>query len=711
MFNNQLEGAQRVHNSAIAAAGNVSPSLNPRQIQRDNARKAARGLRAQQELEMLQRGAELLAGQEPSQIANLATAYGVPQEEIIANISKQTRIQKRKDSAITELDVMRQMQQAAKSLSDASESAELKGIAYQEEPEVNPFGQMQDDSQSYSRDEAVRYGVIAPEDMTESERAQQAEGVERPLSGQAGVKDALRQLQNARENPGMMRSAIAKVFGGDPLPGSAGLEQRLIDSLQYGQSQRAAEADQSREMAKADRAAFGFGRNETAEYNTRRAAAEAEAIARDRFLLGGGGAIADEILARIGRGAAGTIGTADFRDGTYVDPNTGAPLAMQEPANNVFAGSNTPDTHNQLNAPSRESAIDYVARQQPDFRDGGRVFGDYPQVDITGQSTLFADRVRNSGLVDPRRVPSDIRSIDEFQKAVDAIAAITAEKGQRMYRRAEVGDVNTKRMTTKNIRVPADQVGPEEVMNKLRYTPAEQQAFSQALYQSTVSANSGINANRAANYFGRNAVAMGPKDGIVFSAAEAINPREGEATVARVNPGQQLEGQDIKSAFRNLSDPGARQPFIGQVEGQPPRINRFVGAGIGNLPTDQIPGALRSQAADREKVKAERALRKAGKPVSPARVQRAAEGMVNEGLLHQNTVKAQLTRERAIRDNKRRNEREFNIRTRTGAPPAEPRSAASAQGYGNDLRSVQNAAREQSADMSLSDLIRRRRLG
>tara|TARA_B100001778_G_scaffold271016_1_gene232891 strand:+ start:528 stop:2663 length:2136 start_codon:yes stop_codon:yes gene_type:complete len=709
VLNNQLEGAQRIHNAGTAASGNVSPSNNPRQIQIDNAKKAARGVRAQQELEMLRRGAEIIASERPSQINTIAQRMGLSEEEIIGQISLQTRAQRRKDSNVTELDVMRQMMQASKSLADVSESAELKGIAVREEQEIDPFGMMQDDSQSYSRDEKVRYGVLPDDMLTDNERALKAEGVERPVTGEAGVRDALRQLQKARANPGMVQTGLAKLFGGEVLPGSAGLEQSLEDGLQYGASQRAAEADLARRYAIADRAASGFGRNETALANEYRAAAEAEAIARDRFTAGGGGAIADEMMARIGAANAGPVGTADFNGQTYIDPRTGTPIAIDQPGNAVFAGSNTPDTHNQLNAPTRETAIDYVARQQPDFTGGGRVFGDYPQVDITGQSTMFADRVRNSGMVDPRAVPQDIRSIDEFQKAVDAISAITAEKGTRMYRRAEVGDPVTKQMGYKNIRVAPENVGPEEVMQKLRYSPTEQQAFAQALYQAEVSKNSGINANRAADYFGRNAQARGPKDDIVFSAAEAINPREGEAKVARVKAGQTIEGRDIGTAFRTLQTPGARQPFIGQVEGQAPRIDRYVGQGMKGVATEDYGDALREKEMGFARNRAKTALKKEGQPVTPMRVEKRATGLVDESGLRDKTVKAQLVSERTKRDNKARNERERAIRTRSGMPPAEPQSAGSAAGYGDQLRSVIGDAREQSADMALSEMIRRRR--
>lgn len=698
MLNNYLEAGQQRHNLGISHAANVSASLDPKQVQADTVKQ-------------LQRGAGIIANRENA-LARLSNDLGLSQEQTLAAVSQQMRVQRRADKSITEDQVIRQMQQASKSLADVSESAELKGIAYKDQIEVDPFGQSQDDSQTYSREEAVRYGVIPREEMYEDELIRAGEATERPVSGSAGVRDALRALQGARQSPSAMDRGMAQVFGGEVMPGSAGLEQRLIDSMEYGPSQRGAEAALAAELARSDRARAGFGRNETAEANYRRAAAESEAIARDRFTAGGGGAIADEMLARIGRGRAGSVGTAAIVDGVYVDPTTGSPLAMQEPASNVFAGSNTPDTNNQLNAPTRESAIDYVARMQPDYKDGGRVYGDYPQVDITGTTTMFADRVRNSGLVDPAAVPKDVRSIDEFQKAISAIAAITGEKGTRMYRREMQADPETGRERMRNIQVPADQVGPEEVLNKLRYTPAEQQQLAQALYQSNVSANSGINSNAAAAYFGRNAQALGPKDHYYNKSPEAVNPREGEATIARIQPGQQIEGQDVKAAFRNLSEPGARQPFIGQVEGEEPRVNRFVGAGIGNLPTEEIPAALRKQAVGNEKIKAEKAMRKAGKPVSPARVERAAEGMVNEERLASNTTKAMLTRERAVRDNKKRNERERNIRTRTGAPPSEPRTPG-ATGYGAMLSQVQDQARAQSAQMSqdedLTNMIRRMR--
>ena len=86
--------------------------------------------------------------------------------------------------------------------------------------------------------------------------------------------------------------------------------------------------------------------------------------------------------------------------------------------------------------------------------------------------------------------------------------------------------------------------------------------------------------------------------------------------------------------------------------------------------------------------------------------------MVDEGRLASNITKAQLTRERAVRDNKARNQKQqavrMGINQGVGAPPPEPRTMGGA-GYGDDLRRVKADAQQQSADMALSDMIRRRR--
>ena len=704
MLNNQLEGVQQAHNRLISDAGNISASNDPNQLGHD--------INESRKKQLLAGAAKLAAG----------NTLGLSEEETLALISRETRKQQRADQSITEEDVMRQFAQTKKSMADAPPS-ELAGIALRREPEVDPFGAMQDDSQSYSREEKVRFGVLPNEMMTDEEIDMRDEAVERPVSGTAGVREALGRLQAAEAREKGLQGMLSRVMGGGigSEPGVADLVSRLEDRLQYGREQKRAEASLARDAVIQDYKRAGFGFNETAEAKYRQAAAEAQAIAANRFTVGGGGAIADEIMRRIGTANAGPVGDAYFSTqlGSYVDAS-GTPLAVQ-PEDVAVSGINAPDTANALNAPQRQTAIDYVAKQLPDFRQGERVFGDYNQTDISGTSQLFAQRVAQSGLFNPDVVKPDVRGIDEFQKAVDAIARLTGDKGTKMYRRELVEDPNTGKARLQSTRVPSDQVGAQEVMNFLRYTPQEQQEFANALYQAEIARGSAINQNAKNTYFGRGAIAPGPKDNVVFSAAEAINPREGAAKIARVAPGQTIEGRDIKSAFKGLNYPGARSNFIGQVEGGNPNLRgsdsdiRYVGRAIAGRPTSEIPAAVREQEMGFARNRAKTAMKKEGAAISPARIERRAEGMMDESKLKDRTVKAQLAQERAIRDNKKRNARQLAIREGInqgkGAPPREPQSAGSSVGYGDQLRQVQQDARDQSADMAFSEKIRRMRAG
>lgn len=636
MFNNPLESKQLLHNRIISDSSNISPSNNPEQVAQD--------VKKRRNQELLAGAAGLAAGQ----------TLGLDTETTLKLISRETRRQKRADHTVTEEDVMRQMAQAKASLAEVG-SAELAGIALQEQPEVDPFGQAQDDIQNYSREEAVMYGLVPESQMQEDELIRRGDAMERPSSGTAGVRDALARLEAAKSTA----------------PGAAGVAGRLEQSVD-GRIQRAADQSLARDLVMAEAA----NRNPLrAGYNDVKAAMEAEEIARRDFTIGGKGAIADEVMRRIAGVNSPVMETAmrDPSTGAYVGSD-GNPLAIQGPER-AMAGVNAPDTANMLNAPQKESAISYVVKQLPDFKEGGRVFGDFNQTDMTGASTLFAQRVANSGLVDPARVPADIRSIEEFQGAINMLAGAAEQQGVNMYRMDQQQTPDGRTLLQKT-RVPAGQVGASEVMNYLRYTPAEANQFANMMYQSEIAKATTINQNAKNTYFGRGAVATGPKDNIVFSAAEAINPRDGEAQVARVRPGQSVgrggQKTDIKAAFRQLNEPGARQPFIGQVEGETPRINRYVGPAAAGLTSDQIPAALREQEMGFARNKAQRAMKKEGAVISPMRVEKRASGMIDEAGLRDKTIKAQLVRERTERDNKARNERERAIRTRSGMPPAEP---------------------------------------
>ena len=82
---------QAVHNGQIAAGGNVSASLDPRQQPNDAN-------------EQLIKGAELAAA---------GRTLGMSEEETLAAVSRQFRRQKRADQNVSQSDVLRQMMQAA----------------------------------------------------------------------------------------------------------------------------------------------------------------------------------------------------------------------------------------------------------------------------------------------------------------------------------------------------------------------------------------------------------------------------------------------------------------------------------------------------------------------------------------------------------------------------------------------------------------------
>ena len=84
-----------------------------------------------------------------------------------------------------------------------------------------------------------------------------------------------------------------------------------------------------------------------------------------------------------------------------------------------------------LNAP--QTAVSWVAESMPDYRDGGRTFGDYPQVDITRETTNFAQKLRDygrrNGINGLGENSANIRSVEELQRVSDFIAKRSANAG------------------------------------------------------------------------------------------------------------------------------------------------------------------------------------------------------------------------------------------------------------------------------------------
>ena len=126
------------------------------------------------------------------------------------------------------------------------------------------------------------------------------------------------------------------------------------------------------------------------------------------------------------------MGYADTRltpgETVYTDPRTGAPIASQGPeipAHMLMqsAAPNNMGSRDQLNAPM--SATDWAIARQPNFRssESGSSFGDYPQVDITLETTNMANKLKElsqnpvySGMP---QVGNNIRSLGEYEEVVN----------------------------------------------------------------------------------------------------------------------------------------------------------------------------------------------------------------------------------------------------------------------------------------------------
>ena len=665
-----LEDKQVRHNQAITAIGNNSESNDFRQHQHSTKN-------------ALIASAESFAA---------GKTLGLSEEETLALMSRELRRQRRVDDTVTMADVQRKFAQSAASLTDSGlGEAEFRGIGLEELPEVDPFGQSQNELQSFggfnadpgeARAEKVKLGFIEPADMNEAERMQMGEAVERPQSGRAGVEDALRQLKAARQEQKGFSGMLSRVFGGghESLPGAAGVESRLEDSLYYGPEQRAVERDQVRLMNQADIERMNFRR---AAYNNIMAQIEAEGIQEEMYTRRPSGqpswgAIADANLGAVrsgtrqlpvaGRaeftpnGPTAPVGVGEQAWGAAIDKR-GNPIGAYGPE---YVSPNT-EPSAVLNAP--QTTRSWMVEKQPSYFASDRSFGNYPQVDITGATTLFADRLRQ--LEGFENVSPNVRSIDEVQRAVDA-----AVRGGMTFTTREPIEDAAGNVSLKSVK----QANPDVrgLLSALRYTPAEEGKLANALYMLEVAKGTTVNQNGKGQYYTRTGPMgqlqpTGMRDStrlqtpggaqVFFDSPEAVDPREGAAPVARISPGQQIEGKDIKTALGKLQDRDAAKPFIGAVETVDPKtgkkgVEKNAGPGYktryNKTGADDLVGiesALRSQEQEYANRRAKSEARK-----NPKAIVRQGDAPIDEQALRGKVVKAALVSEREKRDNAKRSE-------------------------------------------------------
>lgn len=647
-------------------------------------------------------------------MAAAGRTLGLSEEEILAAVSREYRRQKRADQSVTKDDVFRKMAQAGNSLASGPE---VSGVNYQQMGEVDPFGQdqgqyaiyepgdkqyeeqerskLKDELIDAQQDRRANKGLIA--DLS-AELALNPE--DRPeVAPQSVLRDALGQLQAAKAEQEGLSGRLSSVFGGgnEGVEGLAQVEGRLEDAIPNTGAELAAQKALAAELVARESQRFSPAvRAENDEY----VANLANYYGQD-FTAGGRGTMADEAIGRIGEvqslSRAGETGqviryigdSSSFPqatqnvNGVYVDPRTGQPIAVQETVSTALAGSNTPNSANMLNAPTRESSTQFVARLTPDYKEGGKVFGDYPQTDITGATTLFADRVRGleaGGFKKAAAMPANIRSIDEFDRTINMIREEGLKRGKKFYdqERTDTGVTSTR----------TNDPGPQAVLNFLRYTPAEQEQLAGALYQLDSARRSSVNQNPDSLYFTRTGP-RGRMEDVTFDAPEAISPREGAARIGKFTRGERIEGQQVSEALRGLS-PEAAMPFKGEVAGEKQPILRET-----KVPTEKSPGRKGPEYI--RQIRNARGQNKTAEDIEQTRRLQINNIVAEERAKRDDIKQAERQQERRIRGKNVTGENET-----LGTPP----TLRKMYGDASMQRQVEDDARRQSQDMALSDLIR-----
>ena len=210
-------------------------------------------------------------------------------------------------------DVERQVVQAGNSLLDP---AEIKGIGYKQDVEVDPFGQDQGQYATYEpgdkQYEEQERNKIKEELYDEQSKKSPNKGLLADLSAELELNpedrpevaprsvltDALAQLDKAKSEQNSLGNRLRSVFGGgnEQMEGLAQVEGRLEDSIPNTGAELKSQKALAEQLVKRDNERFD---SEVKTANDFRAEAEASAIGRN-YTAGGRGTMADEAIGRIG---------------------------------------------------------------------------------------------------------------------------------------------------------------------------------------------------------------------------------------------------------------------------------------------------------------------------------------------------------------------------------------------------------------------------
>lgn len=411
----------------------------------------------------------------------------------------------------------------------------------------------QDDEQTYSRDEKVRYDTLAPEFLTDAEVDASIEGRSRPNSGRLGVQDALNQLKQADNQYGYA------AFGAEGEQ-MRNIALSLEDSLTGSQTKIRSEAA-ARKAAQRDRRQTNLTARKR---NDGLAADEASKIA-ERFTVNGPGSTADEAIGRIReiRSLGGalpfashdTVGNfqvvsrenpADWDEAVPLMRN-GRPVAYYGSDMVELGDINVPGTANALNAPAPSPTQSWVSQNLPTYgKPDGTTFG-FPQVGINEELALFGDRVRGlkglglEGMGNPR-------SLAEVEKVLSTVVGRSQQQGLKFTRPVE-GRPNG---------VIIDNPTIDDVLYKLGYAGefngmpgADRQRLANALYQSQAASVVDVNQSDKQAFAARGERPVQSRSDIRMDVGE-MRPDGGLPLVSVNN--EKISGKEVKGQLRKISE-------------------------------------------------------------------------------------------------------------------------------------------------------------
>ena len=525
--------------------------------------------------------------------------------------------------------------------------------------------------------------------------AQDADNRERsPVAPPSVLQNALSRLNNASAD----QSEIAALQGS------------LEDQLPGAPSVRAAQQALVRDMVRADSRTFN---PELIAANNQREAYRASRIGQDLFTVGGQAAMADEAIARIGlinRLGKATEGTRNLGvslpgssmaempmarnlNGIYVDPLTGQPVAVQDEVPAALIANNRPDSAQLLNEPTNFNTTRFIATQsqadkliEPGFQQ---------QLDLTGQTTLFANRLKDARfpkssaqrgeLVLPGMQRSDstnVRSIGEL----DNDLRMFVEKGQQggvffpayeegpsgrmqqAYRKVKVLNSDGSVAKVRRKSIAEQNPGPMNALGALGYNPGEMTNLAQAMQTIEIARGRAVNKQAKEAYFGRQATGINTGD-VSFNSPAQMGIK---------SPIRDSEYQlGYTGAFSKI--PGADRDVKGGIFGQVmiPEKNAQ-GMNTGRMVPETVAGPA-TKNPDYKYIYKRANMGSGDELEANVIAKRLSQGADME-TARQNASDARRAETNAIESERKRRERMADP-----TPPAEPRSFDD-PGYGDRLR-------------------------